>query len=92
MEIQELANGGLVEIGAHTVTHPVLSRVAKDVQCVEIEQSKASLEQMLGRPVKNFAYPYGGRADYAPESVTAVRKAGFESACSNYPGLGGTEE
>ena len=87
LEIQELANGGLVEIGAHTVTHPVLSRVAKDVQCMEIEQSKASLQHMLGRPVKNFAYPFGGRSDYAPESVAAVRKAGFESACSNYPGL-----
>jgi peptidoglycan/xylan/chitin deacetylase (PgdA/CDA1 family) len=86
-EIRELASGGLVEVGAHTMTHPVLSQIARDIQCTEIEQSKVSLERVLGRPVMNFAYPFGGVADYAPESVAAVRRAGFESACSNYPGL-----
>ena len=71
LEVCELAQGGLVEIGAHTVTHPVLARLPLPEQEAEIRQSKACLEKILGRPVTSFAYPYGWRSDYTPATVAA---------------------
>ena len=81
-EVLTLARGGLVEIGAHTVTHPALAVLPADSQRLEIERSKSDLETLLGRAVTDFAYPYGSRHDYTAETVAAVRAAGFTSACS----------
>ena len=85
-EVVSLNAGGLVEIGAHTVTHPVLSAHAPDAQEREIRLSKRRLEDILERPVGLFAYPFGARADYTPETVGIVREAGFACACSNFQG------
>jgi peptidoglycan/xylan/chitin deacetylase (PgdA/CDA1 family) len=78
-EVVELVRGGLVEIGAHTVTHPALSTQPAAVQWAEIRQSKLDLEAWLGRPINSFAYPYGL---YSEPSVTAVRESGFKYACA----------
>jgi peptidoglycan/xylan/chitin deacetylase (PgdA/CDA1 family) len=86
-EIGELTNGGLIEIGCHTVTHPQLSKLTSDVQRGEICHSKASLEEILGKPVGAFAYPYGRECDYTGETITIVRDAGFYCACSTSTGV-----
>jgi len=86
-EILRLAEGGLVNIGAHSLTHGALSSLSVTGQRVEVEGSKRRLEKILGRPVKSFAYPFGSRSDYTPESVTLVREAGFDFACANFPGI-----
>ena len=85
-ELLELADGGLVEIGSHTVNHPMLSMLPITAQRDEIAQSKARLEEILGKRIDSFAYPYGGRSDYDSDAVTAVREAGFTRACANYGG------
>jgi peptidoglycan/xylan/chitin deacetylase (PgdA/CDA1 family) len=90
-EVIQLASGGLVEVGAHTVTHPVLSTISVDAQFTEIQQSKKYLEEILGFPVTSFAYPFGARSDYTEETVAATRRAGFMRACSNFPGLIGPD-
>lgn len=74
------------EIGAHTVSHPVLAHLSPDEQADEIAASKHALEQILGTVVTSFSYPFGGRKDYTHRTVNAVRALGFERACSNYPG------
>lgn len=84
-EVRALAGGGLVEVGAHTVSHPMLSGVDAKTQNHEVAQSKVSLEEILGRRVTSFAYPYGAVTDYNAESIAAVRRAGFKCACSNFP-------
>jgi peptidoglycan/xylan/chitin deacetylase (PgdA/CDA1 family) len=86
-EIIELARGGLVEVGCHTVTHPQLAALNADAQREEISRSKAQLEETLGRAVTSFAYPYGGERDYTGETVTLVQEAGFDCACSTSVGL-----
>jgi peptidoglycan/xylan/chitin deacetylase (PgdA/CDA1 family) len=86
-EMSSLAAGGQIEVGAHTVTHPVLSTLPPDRQEAEIRQGKADLERALGRPVKGFSYPFGGRAHYGRDTVSAVKGAGFEYACTTSPGL-----
>lgn len=83
-EVCQLTAGGLIEVGAHTVTHPILSTLSPALQQVEIEQSKAQLERILGRPILSFSYPYGARSDYTSRTIDLVRKAGFECACSNF--------
>lgn len=81
-EIGRLREGGLVEIGAHTVNHPLLSDLPLATQRQEILESKIRLEEILGHPVSSFSYPYGKPQDYAPETVEIVRQAGFACACS----------
>lgn len=74
-----IADGGLVEIGAHTMTHPLLTAMPLTVQHREITQSRIVLERLLGRRISAFSYPYGARMD---ETVSAVREAGFTHACT----------
>lgn len=83
-ELQKLAaHAELFEIGAHTVTHPLLAAQTPDVQEAEVRGSKQWLEDFLNRPVKTFSYPYGGRdTHYNAQSVASVRKAGFVRACT----------
>ncbi len=86
-ELGELDEGNLIEIGAHTMTHPVLAAHPSAVQKEEILKSKKSLESELGHPVDSFAYPYGTRDDYTHETVGILRELGFASACTTTPGL-----
>ena len=73
------ANGG--EIGAHTMTHPILASLSTPCAEAEIEQSKARLESMLGTPVKAFAYPFGMPGlDFSTRDSESVRKAGLAVA------------
>jgi peptidoglycan/xylan/chitin deacetylase (PgdA/CDA1 family) len=60
-EVAALARGKLIEVGAHTMTHPALSALPVASQREEIQRSKARLEDILGQPVTSFAYPYGKR-------------------------------
>jgi peptidoglycan/xylan/chitin deacetylase (PgdA/CDA1 family) len=84
-EMHRLEQGGLVEVGAHTMTHPVLSTLPPTAQQIEIQQSKTELEKVLGHSVTSFSYPFGSRSDYTMETVGIVREAGFACACSNFP-------
>jgi len=79
-EVVRMAEGGLVEVGSHTVTHPLLATIPLTAQRNEIQRSKASLEELLGRPVTSFSYPHGS---YTSETAAFVREAGFTCACSS---------
>ena len=72
----------LLEIGAHSVTHPVLSRQPSATQRTEIVQSKAFLDDLLGRCVVSFSYPYGAPHHYTRETVEIVRESGFMHGCT----------
>lgn len=90
-ELIRLADGGLVEVGSHTVSHPLLSAIPLVEQTNEISRSKSHLEYILGHPVSTFAYPFGGRTHYTEQTVAAVREAGFAWACSSFAGLVGRD-
>lgn len=83
-EVLQLAESTLIDIGAHTVTHPTLSSLSTVSQREEISASKRHLEGIIGRPVTAFAYPYGSRRDYTEETVALAQEAGFDCACSNF--------
>jgi len=80
-ELQRLAASPLIEIGAHTMTHPTLALVPVEDQQREIAGCRTVLEHLLGRPVTAFAYPYGNAVeDYTSETVSLVRDARFDLA------------
>ncbi len=82
-EWRELAKDGLIEIGAHTMSHPVLAELPVADQFAEIMGSRQRLERELGRPVRGFAYPYGCRGDFGPATAAMVKNAGLAYACAN---------
>jgi peptidoglycan/xylan/chitin deacetylase (PgdA/CDA1 family) len=82
-ELAELAAGDLIEVGSHTVSHAQLSTRSPAEKRHEIFDSRKQLEQMTGRPVTSFSYPYG---DYDEAAVRLVGEAGYTQACTNEPG------
>jgi len=85
-QLRALVAGGVIEVGAHTVSHPVLAMLSAEEQRREIAESKRRLEAIVGRAVAAFSYPYGTRRDFDADSVRLVREAGFACACANVPG------
>lgn len=84
-ELRELARGGLVEIGAHTVTHPSLASLSAAEQRDEIHQSKTWLQQQLGVAITSFSYPFGTAEDYNSDTISALQNAGIERCCTTIP-------
>lgn len=85
-QVRLLANAGQ-EIGAHTMTHPILRTLSDDVARAEIQVSREALERILGRPVRAFAFPNGRPGDdYTGRDCDLVRDLGFEFALSTSPG------
>ena len=89
-EVAELAAGSLVTIGAHTVSHPILSRMPEAQARYEICEGKRTLEGKISRTVNFFAYPNGRREDIGPNIVALVKQAGFHAACTTIPGQNAT--
>jgi len=82
--VNKMLAGG-VEAGAHTRTHISLTDVPADENReLEILGSRQDLEEILGRPIRTFAYPFG---DYDPDIAEAVRRAGFHAACCSRSGV-----
>lgn len=84
-QVQEMAAAGM-EFGSHTVSHPILSRVAASDLRYELVESKRVLEQRLARPIQALAYPVGGDFAFNSDVVTATRDAGYRVAVSYVPG------
>lgn len=75
-----------MEIGGHTLTHPVLARLALDQQRSEIAGCQDRLRAELGAPARHFAYPVGGRDTFTSATQRIVADAGFDLAFSFYGG------
>jgi peptidoglycan/xylan/chitin deacetylase (PgdA/CDA1 family) len=81
-QVRKLRDRGM-DIGAHTMTHPILTRLDAATARHEIASSKHQLENLLNGPVDLFAYPNGvPQQDYTAEHVRIVRDSGFKAAVS----------
>jgi peptidoglycan/xylan/chitin deacetylase (PgdA/CDA1 family) len=81
-QLRNLASEGM-EIGAHTVNHPILTRLDAGQAASEIAASKGTLEEVACSAVTSFAYPNGRPGeDYGRVHVDLVRAAGFRNAVS----------
>lgn len=85
-QLRALRDAGM-QIGAHTLTHPILARQTPDAAREEIAGGKLRLEALLQQPVTLFAYPNGvpGR-DFLPMHAAMVREAGYEAAVTTAAG------
>jgi len=85
-EVREMAGLGH-EIGSHTATHPDMAQVTLEQARHELVESKDMLEAKLDRPVRWFAYPFGGKNNFRPERVPLVFEAGYEGLVSGFGGF-----
>ena len=85
-DVRQLADSRFIEAGGHTATHPVLSALELAEQKREVCAGKSRVEEMLGRSMATFAYPYGGGADYTTDSMRIVREAGYAAAFTTQSG------
>lgn len=77
-QLREVAAAGM-EVGSHGLTHVALTAVPSATLARELRQSRVVLTEILGRPVRSFAYPYGELGD---REVAAVCAAGYDHACA----------
>jgi peptidoglycan/xylan/chitin deacetylase (PgdA/CDA1 family) len=86
-DVRTLAKNG-VEFGAHTRSHPILSRLATVEQLeAEICGSKHRIEQEAGVEVRHFCYPNGTAEDFTPQTVEVIRAGGYSTAATGFPGV-----
>jgi peptidoglycan/xylan/chitin deacetylase (PgdA/CDA1 family) len=86
-QVRGLRDGGM-QIGGHTVTHPILSRLADAEARREISLGKQTLERWLGSEVPVFAYPNGRPGDdFEPRHGQMAREAGFVAALTTAWGV-----
>ena len=79
-QVRGLVDAGM-EVGGHTVNHPILARLDDAKAFNEIRDGKKDLEEITGCPVTLFAYPNGKPGqDYDHRHVTMVKEAGFSAA------------
>jgi peptidoglycan/xylan/chitin deacetylase (PgdA/CDA1 family) len=81
-ELRALAEAGMT-IGAHTLSHPVLSLCSEEEARREVQQSKSEIERALERQVWAFAYPFGNASAMGEREVRLAREAGFACAFLN---------
>lgn len=85
-EIRELARNPLFTIGGHTIDHPRLGNESTESQRHQILANRQFLAAELADPVRGFAYPFGTRHDYTAQTISLVKEAGYDFACSNFVG------
>jgi peptidoglycan/xylan/chitin deacetylase (PgdA/CDA1 family) len=79
-DLCELAKDPLVTIGAHTVSHPVLSALSVEQACAEMCDSRERIEAHIGVPVTHFCYPFGSRNEVGAREFELARELGFKTA------------
>jgi peptidoglycan/xylan/chitin deacetylase (PgdA/CDA1 family) len=79
-ELREMADSGLVEIGSHTVNHPILSAITDSEALWQLTDSRAQIETNLSRKVDSFCFPNGKPSDYRPIHMQQLQDAGYKSA------------
>ena len=86
-QVRELGDQG-IEIGGHTVTHPILARTPDQTAYREIAENKEDLEGLLGRRLRFFAYPNGKPdLDFTATHAAMVRTLGYQAALTTGHGV-----
>jgi peptidoglycan/xylan/chitin deacetylase (PgdA/CDA1 family) len=86
-ELDLLLIDPLASLGAHTMTHPNLSRVCVERLWEEMRQSADIVSGYAGRRVTTFSYPYGANWAVSERETKTARELGFEVAVTTQPGV-----
>ncbi|MQM29103.1 MAG: carbohydrate esterase family protein [Candidatus Accumulibacter phosphatis] len=86
-QVREMRRAGML-IGAHTISHPILSRLEPDQARTEVAESKRFLESLLQEQIGLFAYPNGKpNLDYRAVDAEMIRSLGFDAAVTTAWGV-----
>lgn len=85
-QVREMQSRG-VDFGAHTCTHPILTKIRQEEAEREILHSKEIIEKQLGCPVNHFAYPNGRREDFNEKLQFYCQSVGFKSLSTTIFGV-----
>lgn len=86
-QLREIHASGLVEIGSHSLTHPILSRETQDRVNSEMRLSKDRIESELENKVVSFCYPNGQSDDYREIELKELKKCAYKAAVTSEFGL-----
>jgi peptidoglycan/xylan/chitin deacetylase (PgdA/CDA1 family) len=86
-ELREMVDSGLVEIGSHTVSHPIFASLIDEESWHELTASRAQVEEGLSARVVSFCFPNGKPGDYRQSQVRQVKEAGYLTALVTRPGM-----
>lgn len=85
-EVRTIAADPLCALGAHTMTHPALARLAPGVALHEMRESADRIEAETGTRPSTLAFPYGYRAAAGEREAGLAREAGFAASFTTRPG------
>ncbi len=85
-QLREIAGSGLIEIGSHSRTHPILAYVNAEDSWKEFYTSRCEIQERLSIPVQSFCYPNGMPGDYRQDQVEMLRRAGYQCATASHFG------
>lgn len=85
--VREMSASGLADFGCHTMSHPLLSRLAPDALEREIFGARDSLRRGAMIEASYFAYPFGQPKEVGPLAAHIVEKAGFKAAFTTIPNV-----
>lgn len=85
-QLRSMSKEGL-DIGSHSISHPILTKLSHDNLIIELAESRNLLESKIDCPVLSFCYPNGSRSDYNFDIQKAIDKCGYEYAVAAFPGL-----
>jgi peptidoglycan/xylan/chitin deacetylase (PgdA/CDA1 family) len=85
-DVRTMARLGF-DFGSHTVTHANLAALSPEQARRELVESRATIEDQVGRHVRWFAYPFGGRQHFRREQLDLVEEAGYDSCLSAHGGF-----
>ncbi len=72
-------------IGAHSISHPLLSQLSDAEQEREVLGSIHALGELLGEPVTSFCFPYGGEHSFNAHTLALLQRAGIRCCFSLEP-------
>ncbi len=75
-EVRKMSDEGM-EIGSHTVTHPVLTQLSEQILCYELMASKKRIEMEIGKEVLSIAYPGGKQTDHNEQVYQVSKQSGY---------------
>ena len=86
-QLLELSKSPLITIGGHTVTHSCLACETKEQQEWEIRKSKRDVEEIIGKEIEVFSYPFGQKDDFTKDTIEIAERAGYKRIFAAHIGL-----
>ncbi len=85
-QVRRMQREGMA-FGSHTMTHPVVAQLPPAEMERELMQSRLILEQRIGSPVRNFAFPFGQLSDCGPIDGETLSRFGYQAVVTTIPGV-----